>query len=205
MKDNPITECTLLFLLTLSCCCFCKGAEHMKCNRTSYDKIACFKRNSHRGFRLFEILVMTDRDWSATQYGGVDIDWNNWENYIHGFACRCLERLKDLVKTTGKKYHHFSMLNYGECWTSEDVIYDLTQLDLDETCVGDDFLLCQREAESECFGREESQFVYHVNYEDEPVVDEYKNLQSECTIETMTVCSAPSHSYNAYASPTVQP
>ena len=97
------------------------------------------------------------------------------------------------------------MLNYGECWTSEDVVYNLAKLGLAETCVGDDFLSCQHEAESECIGAEASQFVYHVHYEDEPLVDEYKYLQSECSIETMTVCSRPSQSYHAHASSTLQP
>jgi hypothetical protein len=118
------------------------------------------------------------------------------------FRCRCYERLKQLAKDNDKKYHHFSISNYGECWTSEDIIYDLTKLGLDDTCVGDDFLSCQLETESECFGAANSQFVYHVHYEHEPHVDEFEILNSECTIETLTVCISPSTSY---ASSTVQP
>ena len=56
------------------------GIEHARCDRT-YEKVGCFLRFSRK---MFDILVMTDRDWSADQYGGQDIDWFNWAEYIHG-------------------------------------------------------------------------------------------------------------------------
>lgn len=52
----------------------------MSCDRT-YEKVGCFLRFSRK---FFDILVMTDRDWSADQYGGQGIDWYNWAEYIHG-------------------------------------------------------------------------------------------------------------------------
>lgn len=63
---------------------FNTGEDHVHCNRT-YEKIGCFKRYPrHVGIRLFDILVLTDRDWGAPQYGGQDIDWFNWPAYLHG-------------------------------------------------------------------------------------------------------------------------
>ena len=59
------------------------GEKHVSCNRT-YDKIGCFRKKIFFGVQLFRTLVMTDRDWSAEQYGGQEIDWSDWANYIHG-------------------------------------------------------------------------------------------------------------------------
>ena len=56
----------------------------MTCNRT-YEKILCFKRDPFN-VKLFDILLLTDRDRWAKQYGGQDIDWNNWAGYIHGYV-----------------------------------------------------------------------------------------------------------------------
>ena len=123
--------------------------------------------------------------------------------FDYRFSCRCYEKLMQLAKDKKKKYHHFSLANYGECWTSEDIIYDIGELGFDESsCIGNDFRVCNFTSDYECFGAEYSQFVYHVHYEDEPFVNELEILNSECKIDTMTVCSAPTTSY---ATSTVHP
>ena len=62
------------------------GSQHTTCNR-NYDKVYCFKRNlPYYGAELFNTLVMTDRDREASQYGGQDIDWDNWAEYTHGYV-----------------------------------------------------------------------------------------------------------------------
>lgn len=112
------------------------------------------------------------------------------------FSCRCYEKLMQLAKDSGKKYHHFSLANYGECWTSEALIYKIGELGVDDlACIGNDFRVCNFTSDYECFGEEYSQFVYHVHYDDEPFVNELEILNSECKIETLTVCSAPTTSY----------
>ena len=141
---------------------------------------------------MFNTLVMTDRDSDASQYSGQKIDWDNWADYMHGFMCRCLQKLKQLEQKNGKDYHHISVVNYGECWTSEDVIYDFTKINVEDTCVGHDFETCQNNAETECFGSVNSQYVYHILHDDESVEEMFKLLNSECTIETSTVCASPS-------------
>ena len=63
------------------------GSEHATCSRRTYEKIYCFKRNpTYFGVKFFTTLVMTDRDWDAPQYGGQEIDWENWNDYMHGYG-----------------------------------------------------------------------------------------------------------------------
>lgn len=94
-----------------------------------------------------------------------------------------------IVEEEGTKYHHFTISNYGECWTSRDVVYDLTKLGVEETCVDYNFLQCDLETPTECAGVGDSQYVYHVHYKDEP--EEIELPHSACSIETQTVCTPP--------------
>ena len=55
-------------------------------------------------------------------------------------SCRCCmgtsqNIISDSEIKNNKIYYYFSLSNFGECWTSEDVIYDLTKLVLDEDCI----------------------------------------------------------------------
>jgi hypothetical protein len=123
-------------------------------------------------------------------------------NPSHRFVCRCLKKLEELEEKNGKTYEHISLLNYGECWTTEETMYDLSKLGTDDTCIGTDFQTCENQAESECFGTAESQYVYHIHHEAESIEDELKFLHSECKIETLTVCTSPS---TLHASSTAHP
>ena len=78
----------------------------------------------------------------------------------------------------------------------------MTKLNVADTCVGDDFKTCENNAETECFGTVVSQYVYHIRYDDESVEKKFKRLNSECTIETSTVCISPS---TLHVSSTAQP
>ena len=56
----------------------------MTCNRTMYEKIGCFDIYRTKSRQMFDELVLTDRDWTAKEYSGQDIDWFQWDAYIHG-------------------------------------------------------------------------------------------------------------------------
>ena len=92
----------------------------------------------------------------------------------------------------GIKYHHFTLTNYGECWTTKNIVYTLHKLESSKTCFGSDYQDCNMEDDTECMGREDSQMVYHVLYEKEDKEETLKLTNSHCFIETLTVCSSPS-------------
>lgn len=64
---------------------------------------------------------------------------------------------------------------------------------LETSCIGDDYLTCQSDVESECVGTANSQYVYHLK---ETIGNKHKDLylnNSRCHKETMVVCGSSSN------------
>ena len=90
------------FLLTGS-------GQHVTCER-SYYKLGCYQ--DRQWSRAMSELLISDRGKSNQ---GQSIDWNNWEDYLHGFVQSASEEdLLSCILSAHLKYHH--LLKSVEPW-----------------------------------------------------------------------------------------
>ena len=74
---------------------------------TSFVPVGCYKDQQNP--RLLHNYIMNERDPSITRnYGGQSIDWNNWNEYLPQFICRCSKKAQLLG------YDVFGIQHYGK-------------------------------------------------------------------------------------------
>jgi len=98
-------------------------------------------------------LLITDRDPSASKYGK-SVDWHDWENYLHGLACRCAQAASSLG------YTMFGLQNYGECWSGSESCDQYSRHGDSQLCIGQNYTMCDINDDNECIGRGGANFVY---------------------------------------------
>ncbi|CAB4014493.1 Hypothetical predicted protein [Paramuricea clavata] len=131
--------------------------------------------------RIYDELIITDRDKKSPKASGIPTDWFHWEEYLLGLACRCLERLNRLSDGNLSIYNQFTIENYGECWSTRhghDSPYILTR---SNNCIGAGYLDCQQNSTSECSGTQLSSFLYQIH-------NRTKLLDEHCEIVKRIVC-----------------
>ena len=77
------------------------SGQHVTCER-SYYKLGCYQ--DRQWSRAMSELLISDRGESKQ---GQSVDWNNWEDYLHGLAHNASE--EGLIFC----YPAFSCLSYG--------------------------------------------------------------------------------------------
>ena len=70
-----------------------------------YKARGCYQDTSSR---LLKEQVLNEKDPKSKVYGGMTIDWENWNKYMPGLACRCAK----IVKAKG--WSVFGLQFYGE-------------------------------------------------------------------------------------------
>ncbi|XP_058946050.2 uncharacterized protein [Pocillopora verrucosa] len=122
--------------------------------QVSFKPLGCFKDKSHA--RALPHYIYNERDDSIANYGGQKIDWNDWENYLPGFICRCAKKAKDLG------YDLFGMQHFGECYagSSSSDQYNRYGPGQCKDCVGTDMNDCN--GRKFCVGKEWRNMVYKI-------------------------------------------
>ncbi|XP_020601595.1 uncharacterized protein LOC110040659 [Orbicella faveolata] len=122
-----------------------------------FVKIGCFndKRNIKR--RALPNYIYQERDRRLTKnYGGRRIEWNNWNMYYPGFACRCAQKAKELG------YDIFGLQFYGECWAGHSNLHNYARYGSAKSgCIQDDYLPCQKNSRY-CMGGRYRNMVYQI-------------------------------------------
>lgn len=104
------------------------------------------------------MLVLTAREADKSTSTKHLIDWHNYKDFLHGFACQCYEKAK-------KDYKFFAIGYYGECYAGNDMnkfeaaLKDPSLKAAD--CVGGgEFYACTEG--HECSGIDNSEYIYRI-------------------------------------------
>ncbi|XP_067043783.1 von Willebrand factor A domain-containing protein 2-like [Acropora muricata] len=95
-----------VFFITYTIDAVTPPLPHTKCKR-SYKKLGCFEAD----LKLFDELLITDRDKRSSKNDGHSLNWKQWEASIHSLACRCAKAARK------RGFKVFGLQNYGECWS----------------------------------------------------------------------------------------
>jgi len=136
------------------------SAKHVTCKR-DWVKVGCFKdkKGPKNSLRALKEILLTDRDPTMDVYGGQQIDWHNWKEYVHGFACRCAEKAK------AKGYKMFGLQFGGECWAGPDEetrynMYGESNMCLDK--LSNPIQPCNKGIQDECMGLQYENYIYRL-------------------------------------------
>lgn len=124
------------------------SGQHVTCER-SYYKLGCYQ--DRQWSRAMSELLISDRVESNQ---GQRVDWNNWEDYLHGLACRCSQAASQ------RGYTMFGLQHYGECWSGPDSCDLYSRHGDSQLCIGKNYTRCDINDESECVGESNANFVY---------------------------------------------
>lgn len=122
--------------------------QHVTCERSFY-KLGCFQDRTWS--RSMSKLLINDRGRSSQSQ---QIDWKNWEAYMHGLACRCAQTASQ------HGYTMFGLQHYGECWSGPGSCDQYTLHGESQLCIGKNFTMCNINDEGECVGKANANFVY---------------------------------------------
>jgi len=120
----------------------------------SFKPLGCFKDNQHK--RALPYYIYNERDKSIANYGGQMINWNDWENYLPGFICRCAKKAKE------HGYDLFGVQFFGECHAgiSSSHHYDRHGQGRCKDCIGTDKNDCNER--KFCAGKAWRNMVYRI-------------------------------------------
>ncbi|XP_022782392.1 uncharacterized protein LOC111323329 isoform X2 [Stylophora pistillata] len=151
MVQRPLIIVMLLFAL-IACHEASNLCQDPKDCQVSFKPMGCFKDRRHE--RALPQYIYNERDDSIANYGGKKIDWNDWENYLPGFVCRCAKKAKDLG------YDLFGVQHFGECYagSSSSDQYDRHGPGKCKDCLGTDMNDCN--GRKFCAGKEWRNMVY---------------------------------------------
>ncbi|XP_028410513.1 uncharacterized protein LOC114533209 [Dendronephthya gigantea] len=165
-----------------------RGSHHETCDR-EYTKVGCVHTYQNRK-RIYNELIITDRDSRSPKSSDIPTDWFHWEEYLLGLACRCVEKLNKISNGNLSLFHQFTIENYGECWSSRfghDALHSLTK---SNNCIGAGFLECQQNRPGECTGIKLSSFLYQIH-------NRTKLLDEHCHIVKRIVCPSSTIQWNS--------
>ncbi|XP_066922200.1 uncharacterized protein [Clytia hemisphaerica] len=150
-----------MFQLAFVVSLFILAASANDCEKSTYEKLGCFKRQP----KLLPDLILNDRDPTHDNYTGRNIDWVEYASYLNEFTCRC----SDKAKKMGYKY--FALGFYGECWAGKDmkefvkVMNDFSQGSM--KCINGNYWACDNMTTSPCTGGANTEYIYLVVGDDE--------------------------------------
>eukprot|EP00794_Sanderia_malayensis_P005644 gene5644-6340_t len=120
---------------------------HVKCH-VKHKKVGCFVHGSKN------TILFTDRLMGIPNNKGHEIDWYNWEAYLHSLACRCNED----GRIHGYKYFYLGY--FGECYGSID--YPSASRISSSGCITHSYVSCVDSSNLDCVGTANTQYVYEV-------------------------------------------
>ncbi|XP_028403372.1 uncharacterized protein LOC114526070 [Dendronephthya gigantea] len=135
--------------------------SHCGC-RVMYKPVGCEK--DKRNDRALPEMLIDERDRSSSHYNGFDVDWDNWDEYLPAFTCRCAEAAMK------KGYKYFGLQYWGECWSGPSPAAD-NEYDKHgpaDECYDPQYERCA-ETSTNCVGAENENFVYEIQYFNCPV------------------------------------
>jgi len=94
------------------------------------EALGCFNDNYQRAMPE---QLLNERDRTSKVFGGITIDWKNYEKYILGFACRCAKI------AASKGYTVIGLQFYGECWSGPNAHESYSKYGKSEECVDGKF------------------------------------------------------------------
>lgn len=123
-----------------------------KCPRR-WKKAGCFKDRIYPN-RPYPLELVNHRDIISKVYDGHILNWKKWPESLHALACRCAE----LSRKKGHQY--FGLQFYGECWSGPSHFYQRDGVASPDRCIGVDFQQCDDNDETECVGKQFTNYIY---------------------------------------------
>ena len=75
---------------------------------------------------------------------------------INRLYCRCAEL------TEQRGYSHFGLQSYGECWSGPSAKERYAMQGKSDRCIGVDYKPCVDSAETECIGKDKTNYIYEL-------------------------------------------
>ncbi|XP_057306646.1 coadhesin-like [Hydractinia symbiolongicarpus] len=168
----------LMFLLLVVVVVVVVGeAPPEKCTR-AWKKVGCFHDRIIPD-RPYPYELVNHRDPISDNWDGHLLDWKKWPESLHALACKC----GNLTRAKGYKY--FGLQFYGECWTGPSEMF--YRDGKSEKCIGVDFRSCDDVAETECVGKQFTNYIYRL---EEETKNEEKIPGGWSDWSSWTACSA---------------
>jgi len=139
----------LVLLLTL----ICTLASAQQCKR-KWKKVGCF--HDYVKIRPLIYELVNRRDPYNHHFDGKLINWNDYPGSLHELYCRCAEL------TEQKGYTHFGLQFYGECWSGPNAAGRYGMQGKSERCIGVDYNHCVDSADTECIGKDHTNYIYQL-------------------------------------------
>ena len=76
--------------------------------------------------------------------------------HFNRLYCRCAEL------TAQRGYTHFGLQFYGECWSGPNAAARFGMQGKSERCIGVDYNHCVDSAETECIGKDHTNYIYQL-------------------------------------------
>ncbi|KAL9976290.1 hypothetical protein ACROYT_G013573 [Oculina patagonica] len=157
LKMNPLTAQLWLALFSFFVVIVTGNICRESCDVEFITK-GCY-RDRGGSNRALPNYIYNERDPRAKKtYGGRRIEWNNWNVYFPGFACRCAQKAKELG------YDLFGLQFYGECWAGHSGVHNYAKHGADDKkgCIQDDYLPCKTKTSRYCMGKRWRNMVYQI-------------------------------------------
>jgi len=133
--------------------CISALASAQQCER-KWKKVGCFHDYVTTRPLLYELL--NRRDPYNHNFDGKLINWKAYPATLKELYCRCAEL------TEQRGYTHFGLQFYGECWSGPNATDRFGIQGVSGRCIGGDYGSCVDSAETECIGKDSTNYIYQL-------------------------------------------
>ncbi|XP_065057183.1 coadhesin-like [Rhopilema esculentum] len=124
------------------------------CER-KWKKVGCFHDNIFPE-RPLKYELLNRRDPYNHNFDGHMINWQDYPGTLYSLYCKCAEL------TEAKGYTHFGLQFYGECWSGPSANERYNMYGKSERCIGVDYDACDDSAETDCIGKDKTNYIYQL-------------------------------------------
>ena len=110
------------------------------------------RQHSFRNHVIFSVLLCICPPVTSAQY----FTLQSYLNLANRLYCRCAEL------TEQRGYTHFGLQFYGECWSGPNATERFGIQGVSGRCIGGDYGSCVDSAETECIGKDSTNYIYQL-------------------------------------------